>query len=243
MVRKVVRALVGNYCATVNCIIAPTITIQNDIRSCAIDTQIEVIPSGLQQRFIPENQPSKKRDVRDPFKLLVVSRFVPEKNIKVVIDLFTRLDSRYTLTLIGYGPLFEPLKEYAYTQLELSAERVIFVHKPAQELIADAYLRADLFLFSSLTDVQPLALVESMAAGTPIIALAGHGRENIKNGYNGFIVDTVDEMYATINQIADAPALHGILQDGAWQMAQEYMPQKSTQKLVAVYEKLLGIQN
>lgn len=239
IVRPVVQRFVDGYCSSVDSIIAPTRSIEALIRSRNVDTPIHVIPSGLQPAFVPQERPVKKTGQGTPFNLLVVSRFAPEKNISVLIDLFKRLGDRFTMTLIGYGPEFEPLKNYGYRDLGLSPERITFIHKPEKQIIADAYKKADLFLFSSITDVQPLVFVESMAGSTPIIALAGPGRDNIINGVNGFVVNTIDEMETMVRQIADNPDLHAALQDGAWRMAQDYWPSQTTKKLLGVYEGLV----
>ncbi len=240
--RWAIIQLVTSYCKSVQLVVTPSVVIQNTLKSRGIPTPTAVIRSGLQSVFVPKEQPAKRKQQK-PFTLLVVSRFVPEKNIGFILDLFKQLKEQcpdvFQLTLIGYGQEFELLKKYAYDTLTLSAQEVVFIHKPDKKVIAQAYRQADLFLFASHTDVQPLALVEALAGATPIIALAGVGRAVIKHGYNGFIAHSMQEMIAYIMRIAESPELHQQLQDNAWKTAQDYVPAQTTAQLVESYYNVI----
>jgi 1,2-diacylglycerol 3-alpha-glucosyltransferase len=242
LVKPLITRWVNRYASSVNQVITPSRAVEHYLHNAGVQTQKAFICSGLQAQFVPKQQPRKERVAGKPFELLVVSRFVPEKNIGFVLDLFADLERRfpsdYALTLIGYGQDFEPLRAYAYEQLRLPVSRVKFIHQPDKAVIAQAYCSADLFVFSSLTDVQPLVLVEAMAGATPIVALAGAGRAMIQHGYNGFIVPDAQEMIQTIIRIAHDKELHQQLQNNAWQTAQDFTPERATQRLVAAYEQM-----
>ncbi|HZW61058.1 MAG TPA: glycosyltransferase [Candidatus Babeliales bacterium] len=74
-----IKKLVKQYCGTVDCIIAPTQSIKNHIRSQNIVTPIEIIPSGLQPVYLNLIKPVKEKKESERFKLLVVTRFAFEK--------------------------------------------------------------------------------------------------------------------------------------------------------------------
>lgn len=62
-------------------------------------------------------------------------------------------------------------------------------------VMADFYAAADLFLFCSLADNQPLAVLESMACGTPVIAFdTGGVPELVSHGEHGLVVPQKDEV-------------------------------------------------
>lgn len=60
--------------------------------------------------------------------------------------------------------------------------------------MADYYAASDLFMFCSLADNQPLAVLESLACGTPVIAFdTGGVPELVRHGENGLVVPQKDE--------------------------------------------------
>lgn len=55
--------------------------------------------------------------------------------------------------------------------------------------LRELYSRADLFVFPTLGDCLPIAVMEAMAAGLPVIATeVGALREEVEHGVNGLIV-------------------------------------------------------
>jgi len=82
--------------------------------------------------------------------------------------------------------------------------------------------------------------VESMAAGTPVVAVNGPGiDECVQDGINGYLVKTEKELVKKILNIIDNKVLHKELCKGAWQTAQNYSIQVLTKKLVKVYESVI----
>lgn len=91
--------------------------------------------------------------------------------------------------IVGDGPLRESLEEEAKS-LGI-AERTVFTGKRAD---IPALLSAmDIFTMPSLTEGQPMALLEAMASGTPIVATSvGDIPRILKNGETGQIVPPED---------------------------------------------------
>ena len=146
----------------------------------------------------------------------------------------------YCLTLVGYGEHAKQLQEYAYHALQLPKERVQFVHKPPKEELLRYYSAADLFLFSSTTDTQGLVLAEAMACATPVVAIDGPGqRDIVRNGDNGFLVHSIQEMGVVVTRIAHDAALHKKLCCGAQETAHRYNPATITQQLIGLYKNAM----
>lgn len=235
LVTPLIAQYVRNFCNKCDAVIMPTSMVQ---KRCDSWLQVPtcVIPSGIDERYYcSDNKLSES-----PIQLLTVGRMVPEKKVTLLLDVISMLEIDYQFTLIGYGYQYEYLQHYAYQTKKLSPERVHFIHQPSKELIADWYAKADLFLFAAPYDTQGLVLAESMASSTPVIALPGPGQQEIiQNGYNGFLVQSVEEMVATVRMLNDQRVLLHQLQEGAWQTAQAYRPQVCTQKLVDLYCSLI----
>lgn len=235
-----IRKITLSFCAQVNWVIAPSTFIENYLKKHHVKTPITVVPSPLREEFVHNTQPIKIPSAR--FRLLYVGRFVQEKNLYVLLDVYAQLPrDAYTLALIGYGHEQEALERYAYDHYGFTKEEVIFMHKPVQKVIKNAYKDADLFIFTSYTDTQGLVLAEAMAAGTPVVALDGPGqRDIIDQGENGFIAQIMDDMVHHIENIRAHPQLHSDLQKGAFQTAQRYTASVCIAKLTAIYRGLLG---
>lgn len=239
-----IQKMVQSYCAQVDGIIAPSSTVQKYVQQLLLPNNVvcEVIPSCLLPVFMKQKTfAPKEKMVGNPFKLVTVGRFVPEKNMRQLLDLFASLDQKsFRFTLIGYGSEFEETKHYAYDHLGLSSAVVSFMYKPEKSIIAQHYRAADLFLFGSTKDTQGLVLAESMASGTPIVAFDGPGqRDSVQQGVNGFLVNSAEQMREKIVQIAHDPQLHETLQKGAFLTAQVYRPEVIVDRLGSFYQKLI----
>jgi len=254
VITKVLR-----FCKKVDHIIAPSSAIKNYLVKNGVKTPIEVIPSPLQDRFLPARKTNWNKNRMGKFKLLLVSRLVKEKNIPFVLDIFFRLHlglekevgknpkkpkaktgepEKFVLTIVGYGEQEKFLREYAYKKLKLSSDQIKFIIKPPQDVLLKLYREADLFLFPSTSDTQGLVLAEAMAGGTPVVAVDGPGqRDIVKNGVNGFIVDSQQQMVQIIKQIAADHDLLEALKDGALKTATRYSPAVLTKRLLQVYLK------
>ncbi len=173
------------------------------------------------------------------FNLLVVSRFVQEKNIPFVFDIFKQLPDNFNLTLVGYGNQYDAMQDLAFNTLKFSHDRIHFIYKPSQDELLNQYRNADLFIFSSQTDTQGIVLAESMSQGVPVIAIDGPGqRDIVVNGYNGFIINSAKDAAEKIMTIANDTTLRNKLIAGAYATAQKYHADSIIQKLLTFYHKV-----
>ncbi|MCK5633019.1 glycosyltransferase [bacterium] len=241
LVKKIITKKVIQFCNKVDHIIAPSRMIHNYVRAQKVATSMNVLPSPLRNQFF-KNQVDSSCPYDKKMKLLLVSRLVKEKNVELVLDVFSKLNNqKYSLTIVGYGPQEEVIRDYAYKKLKLDSGQVTFVIKPLRQELLEQYRCADLFLFPSTSDTQGLVLAESMAAGTPVVAIDGPGqRDIVKNGKNGFIVDSDAQMVKKIQEIYLNKDLLKQLQDGAYKTAAQYAPDVVTDKLEQLYYKLIS---
>jgi glycosyltransferase involved in cell wall biosynthesis len=238
--KPLIRKLVSQFCSAVDAIIAPSPGIIDYLEEQNIRTRLECIPSPLQSCFQDIPYTERTRLAHGPVKLLSVLRFTKEKNVPFLLDVLSLLDERYTLTLVGYGAEYESLRAYAYNQLHLSGKQLQFVLKPPREQLINYYREADLFLFPSKTDTQGLVLLEAMACSTPVIALMGPGQKDIiRQNKNGLLVSTKEEMAQAIKFLAEHNKTFISLQKEAWCTAQNYLPERFREKLLAAYRQVI----
>ena len=243
LVKKWVLRQVLSFCEEVNGIIAPGSYIMNNLEQQGVATPTVLIPSPLQPVFM-RNGPISGKETGGPLRLLVVSRMVKEKNIEAVLQVAKTLLERgvsFSFKLIGYGSDFQTLKAYAYGQLRLPEDVVQFVHRPPKAEIAEAYRQANLFLFPSHTDTQGLVIAEAMAGSTPVVAFDGPGqRDIVKDGYNGFMVHSQQQMVERIILLDQQRSQLEALSKHAWQTAQNYRPEELAGRLEKFYRIIMG---
>jgi glycosyltransferase involved in cell wall biosynthesis len=118
-----------------------------------------------------------------------VGRLSSEKGPDVMIDAFARVaDRRALLVMVGHGSDLEALRDRAH-QLGVG-DRVMWTGLvPAAERLLSAL---DVFVLSSRTEGTPIALLEAMAAGLPIVATSVGGVPDVLDAQCARLVPTLD---------------------------------------------------
>jgi glycosyltransferase involved in cell wall biosynthesis len=128
------------------------------------DISTTVIPSGVDLERLAEAQP-----VATPGKtILTVSRLVPYKKTASLVSAMQHLSDDVHLVVIGSGPEAPRLEGLAQ-KLGISG-RVRLLGNVSDEDLARWYVSADLFVSLSAYESFGLAPLESIAAGTPVLA-------------------------------------------------------------------------
>jgi len=134
-----------------------------------------------------------------------VARFDPVKRLDVLLEALTRLPAA-TLVLIGDGPETDALRSRA-RRLGLEA-RVVFAG--ARPDAARWFGALDVYVAASRGEGLPLAMLEAMAAGLPVVASRVRGHVDVvTSGDSGALVPEGDAA-------ALAAAAAGYLKDPAW---------------------------
>lgn len=130
----------------------------------------------------------------DDIVLANVARLVPYKNHKLLISAFSELLRQHPnvrLLLIGEGPLRSELEAMS-SELGLS-ERVVFLGYRSD--VADILAASDIFVMPSVAEGLPVAALEAMAVGLPIVASTGHGiRQVVRPNETGILVPPTQAM-------------------------------------------------
>ncbi len=124
--------------------------------------------------------------------IVAVAGLRPQKNLALLIRVFARLKAccPLHLLLVGDGEQEAMLRQLV-EQLGLS-QRVHFLGVRAD--VADVLNACDLFALSSSWEGTPMAIMEAMASGLPVVSTAVGGvPELVQHGYSGFLVPPDDE--------------------------------------------------
>lgn len=135
----------------------------------------------------------QRNSTQEEFRIVMISRLEPVKNIVGVLNVLSRLvenGSNIKLTIAGNGTLENELKNKV-KELHLSnnVEFVGFITDPYPYL-----LNSDLYILNSFTEGFSNSLIEAMYSKTPSLSTAvGSAPEFIKDGENGFLIPADDE--------------------------------------------------
>ncbi len=115
-----------------------------------------------------------------------VSRIAPEKNVAFLADALSELVARRSdvrLLFVGDGP------DRATLEARLAGKAVFAGYRSGEDL-ADHYSAGDVFAFASKTETFGNVVLEAMASGMPVVALAAGGvGDTVRTGKNGVAVD------------------------------------------------------
>jgi glycosyltransferase involved in cell wall biosynthesis len=147
--------------------------------------------------FVPFPDINKKADVNHPVKFLCSGRLVERKGFDLVIEAFNickrKYNANFSLYIAGTGTKQQELKQLV-DKYGLNNEITFLGWLEPDEMRA-WMLKANVFIhFVPIHDPFPVAVLEAMATGLPIIGSnkAGSVVERVKHGENGFVIDSTD---------------------------------------------------
>ena len=108
-----------------------------------------------------------------------------------MIDVLKKLlpdNPNIILLISGDGPAREEIKKYAFDHGVL--EHIVFTGFVERLKLKNFYSLATVFVFASKVESQGMVVLESMACGTPVVAIGKMGTREVMGGDSGgFMVD------------------------------------------------------
>ena len=202
--RKLARTISRRQCNAVDGIVSPSKPMLDVLKQYGIKTPAEVVATGLDDSSFAHVDGEHFRMSHDiPLAqpmLLFVGRVAHEKNIGFLLEMHVELIKKHPdalLVITGEGPAEESIK-HSIDKLGISNKvRMIGYLDRSHELIA-CYKAADIFVFASKSETQGLVLLEAMAQGTAVVAIAELGTKSILIEGEGVLIAKDD-----INDFAD----------------------------------------
>lgn len=196
--RKTVEEFSRWFCNKVNIVISPTEEIKTELLKYKVQRPIEVIPTGIDTiEFSKEPEINVRKLYNIPessIVLMYAGRLAKEKNLEFLFSVVKRCmqnNKEIWFLVVGDGPQRKELEEF--TEENNMKERTIFTGYVPHKKIRNYYKSSDLFVFSSLTETQGLVVLEALASGTPVVAIAYKGIANVLVDGEGALTTSIDE--------------------------------------------------
>lgn len=164
--------------------------------------------------------------------LLNVGRLARQKNQVILCEALLHLPDAHLL-LVGEGELKTALQQKV-VELQLD-KRVHFLGELKSQDVLALLCASDVFVFPSLYEAMPMAVIEAMSAGLPIVASDIPAMREVL-GNVGILVpsDNAEEIAITVQQILNSSELASCMHERSLERAHVF----SLQKMVDSYETI-----
>ena len=157
----------------------------------------------IESTIVNTNQKKEQLGIQnDEYVLLSVGEMTANKNHELVLRALKKLNNKKIKYLLcGHGEEEKKLKNLV-TDLQLN-DQVLFLGY--RKDVFEIYRIADIFVFPSIREGMPVALMEAMASNLPVICSNIRGnRELIKNDFGGRLIEghNIDDYARAIADLA-----------------------------------------
>lgn len=184
MLRPLLEKSLVDFYRRCDCVLVPSRILRDELRQQGID-HADYLPHGTDTRLFHPGQASKHWRQRLGISehqcvLLYVGRLVWEKNLRVLVEMWNRLDRRrFVMVIVGTGPIEQTLRR-------LMPDARMLGYRSGVEL-AQAYASSDVFIFPSDTETFGNVTLEALASGLPCVVADSPGSsELVRHAATGY---------------------------------------------------------
>ena len=246
LVRGYLRAFLRGYDA----LVCPSVKAQGYYAPLAPQTRKAIIGNGLSAAWLAPHRRGGEARQRarqalgiqlDERAVLYVGRMGPEKRVGQLFQLLLSLVQGQEGTraiFAGCGPLLPAMRQAA--RKAGAEEKILFPGAVPWEEMPDLYLATDLFASASLSEVQPITLLEAAACGLPAVVRRDDAYQGlVEDGYNGCLADSDEQLAQAITRLLPDAAELRRLSHNAQCLAGGHSIEAQAARLQALYQRHL----
>jgi rhamnosyl/mannosyltransferase len=158
---------------------------------------IELLPNGVHARFFSDDEPEAIEN--RPYRLLFVGRLSAQKNLNRLLDAARLLRRPIDLVVVGDGEQRANLEQRVTKAGQLG---IRLVGRQTAEALVQWYRWADVLVSSSDREGMPLAFLEAMAAGVPIVGTDVPGSRETLAGVGVVVPPTAAALAGALEMLA-----------------------------------------
>lgn len=232
-------------------VVAPSGTVRQVLGQRGVHSPISVVPSGVATEQFRQADGSAARArfgiPDDAFIVGHVGRLAPEKSPRLLAEgvaRFLKHQLNAYFLVVGTGSAREQIVQACADHGVDGRLRMAGLLEGHE--LTNAYRAMNLFAFASQTETQGMVLAEAMAAGVPVVAVDAPGaRDIVVDGVNGRLLSAEADaacLAAALGELAAMRAeTRSALVQGARQTAEDLSLERCVDRLLAVYEAVMGV--
>ncbi|MBS3092156.1 glycosyltransferase [Candidatus Pacearchaeota archaeon] len=233
-----------NKCNLITC---PSEYAKKELLIHNFKSEIKVISNGIDASIFDN---SKAKAVRKKYTkkgnlLLFVGRVAYEKNLIYLLECFRLVADELPntkLLIVGDGPQMGDVKK-KISELGLLDNIFLLGMIPHNQFIKSSIIGAcDLFVTASITENQPMTILESQANGLVCVGADAKGVPNlIKNAVNGYVVNPDDKkaFADAVIKILSNKKLHQKMKNNTFKEIENHKFSKVIDQWENIYSKLI----
>lgn len=212
---------------------------------------IRVVPTGIDLSRFDTISFSKevildlKKAYQIPSEAFVFSyigRTSAEKNIKVILEAFSKMknNSNCILLIVGGGPQLEELKMLAKSLgIEDRTRFTGFIHLDRIPLF---YHLSNVFVNASKSETQGLTYLEALASSLPVLVQKDPCIQNVvEDYYNGIYFDGVEELTDKMDEILKAPTTLKTIKANTRPSVEQYSKENYCKNIESIYKEAIAV--
>ena len=224
-----------------------------DFRDYGLLNPIAIIPNGISETWLGsqgEGERFRGQYSIPPNRriLFFLSRITPKKGLPLLLEAINRMGSEFAgwLLIIAGTDEFGHLQEVEslVAKLRLS-DLVKFTGPLFDQTKRDAFAASDVFILPSYSEGAPMVVLDSLAAGVPVITTKGTPWRSLLDWNAGWWIDPSVEaiVEALRNMLSLSESQVKIMgQNGLELVRSQYLWKDQAQKTLDLYDWLLGRQ-
>lgn len=205
-----------------------------------VGIDLSTFEANAQQRAALRSRIREQLHVpHDAAVVLSVGELSVRKNHHIMIRALAQMPRKDVYYVIcGRGPLLQQLRQLA-DELGV-AERVIFTG--FCDNVKEFYPAADVFVFPSLQEGLPVALMEAMASGLPVVCTDIRGNSDlIENGISGIVTHATPTAFAqAVCELIDDAHKRERYSASAGRLIKGYALEKAVAQMRTIYDGACG---
>jgi glycosyltransferase involved in cell wall biosynthesis len=204
------------------------------------EERIHIIPNGVDIEVFRPGRTTYKQEVEADVLIIYCGRLDPEKNVSVMLEVFSALPTPAgcKAVVIGDGVESERLRQ------QHKGERVVFTGLMSDtESLLRILQSGDIFVLPSEVEGLSIAMLEAMACGMATVA-TDVGADGEALGGAGIIIDPDclrGQLHLALKLLIENPDLrHALGRKARRRVASRYSLQHNIDQLLGLYEDLLS---
>ncbi|WP_199120370.1 glycosyltransferase family 1 protein [Pedobacter sp. ASV28] len=245
--RKIYTLKSRYACKNANRIIAISERTKQDIVALyhIDEKKIDVVYQSCDDLFKTPSSVQKKEEIRKKYNLpaqyiLSVGTIEERKNLNLLVEALAKVDSNYTLIVIGKNTPYLKKVQQTITKMNLG-NRVVFLNDVPFEDLPTIYQLANLFVYPSFYEGFGIPIIEAIYSKTPVIGATGSCLEEAGGPDSLYISPYhADDLATAINQVLADEQLQQQMIEKSWNYVQRFNNDLIAQQVMDCYLKTLN---